>query len=68
MRGGAESMHEDLQKQGALARAAGRSLFDNPYLKSENMPAATGDTIEDYQAKHDAWHLGWTIENAMRRD
>lgn len=59
-------MNEDIQKQGATARAMGKSFIDNPYLQHEKLPAATGETIEQWQVKHDAWHLGWTVENAMR--
>ncbi|TAX57099.1 hypothetical protein ELI01_18635 [Rhizobium leguminosarum] len=59
-------MSEEIQKRGANARALGKSVFDNPFLKSEEMPRATGETIEEWQAKHDAWELGWRMENAMR--
>lgn len=57
---------EVIQKAGATARAMGRSEFDNPYLKADKMPAATGEAMDEWQAKHDAWHFGWTAENAMR--
>lgn len=57
---------EDLQKAGANARAQGRSVFDNPFLKSENCPAHTGDTIKEWERKERAWNLGWEMENAMR--
>lgn len=59
---------ESLQKDGAEARAHGRSFLDNPFLKSSSMPAATGEPIDEWARKHDAWHLGWTMENAMRGD
>lgn len=59
-------MREEIQKQGANARALGISQFDNPYAKSAAMPAATGESSEEWQAKFAAWELGWTIENAMR--
>lgn len=58
--------HERLQRAGANARAAGRSFLDNPHLKSENCPAATGEPLEVWVAKHDAWELGWRAEDAMR--
>lgn len=61
-------MNEDIQKQGATARAMDKTFFENPYLKRENLPAATGETVQQWQAKHDAWHLGWHVENAMRGD
>lgn len=58
---------ERLQKAGANARALGHSSLDNPYLKSSAMPLATGDLTHEWLEKHDAWHLGWTMEDAMRR-
>jgi hypothetical protein len=57
---------ENIQKDGANARALGRSRFDNPFFKSALMPASTGETIEEWSAKEAAWRLGWTIEDAMR--
>jgi hypothetical protein len=57
-----------LQQDGANARAMGRGYFDNPFLRSENMPRATGETLDQWSAKHDAWQLGWTAEDAMRPD
>lgn len=59
-------MHEDIQKAGANARACGTGEFDNPYIKPENMPAKTGETMEDWQAKADAWKLGWVMEDSIR--
>lgn len=58
--------HEAVQKQGANARAMGRSQFANPFYKSEAMPRLTREPIEVWNAKQEAWHLGWSIENAMR--
>jgi hypothetical protein len=55
-----------LQRSGAEARALGRTFLDNPLLRSEAMPTATGDRTAEWLRKHDAWHLGWTAENAMR--
>lgn len=57
---------ERILTQGAEARAAGKSVFDNPFLRPEQMPAATGDSIEDWQRKHDEWDAGWKIEDAIR--
>jgi hypothetical protein len=59
---------QELQAQGANARALGRSELDNPFLKSAAMPAATGDAVEHWNAKAEAWALGWKIEDAMRHD
>lgn len=59
-------MKDDIQKQGATARAMGKSFLDNPFLQRYKLPASTGETAEEWQVKHDAWHLGWTVENAIR--
>lgn len=61
-------MSDEIQKQGANARAHGLSRYDNPFLKSTALPATTGETMEVWVAKHDAWNLGWTMEDAMRGD
>jgi hypothetical protein len=61
-----QELHEALQQQGAIAKALGRSQIDNPFLKTENMPAATGELIEIWNAKRDAWQMGYTIESMMR--
>lgn len=60
--------HEEIQKRGANARARGEYQGSNPYYASSAMPAATGETAEEWNAKAIAWQLGWTIEDAMRGD
>lgn len=57
-----------IEKDGAEARALGHNFLQNPYLKSDAMPAATGETIERWQRKHDAWHRGWRMEDLVRDD
>lgn len=59
--------HEHLQRAGANACALGRSELDNPFLRSAACPAATGETLDVWMAKYDAWHLGFTLEALMRR-
>jgi hypothetical protein len=59
-------MSEKIQLHGANARARGESYMDNPYLKSANMPAKTGETIEEWAAKQEAWALGWQMEDMIR--
>lgn len=56
----------ELQKQGANARALGCSVFHNPFLRAYKLPAQTGDTAEEWSAKHDAWEHGWRMEDAMK--
>jgi len=51
----------EIQRKGALANALGRPLFDNPFYKSEALPTATGEPILMWEAKCDAWELGWRI-------
>lgn len=55
-----------IQKNGANARAMGQGKFDNPLMKDAAMPRATGETLEQWVAKLDAWDLGWAVEDAMR--
>lgn len=55
-----------LQKDGANARAFGLSSLDNPYYQSDVMPGNTGEPIEEWNAKMEAWRTGWEMENLMR--
>ena len=55
-----------LQQDGANARALGRSAIDNPFYKSDAMPGHTGEPVEQWNRKMEAWNLGWTIEDMMR--
>lgn len=57
--------HASIQLDGAAARAANQSRFENPFLKSENMPAATGETVEEWTAKWRAWGIGWQAEDLL---
>jgi hypothetical protein len=57
---------EEIQKQGANARAMGLTQFDCPYFKPDQVPVATGESVESSNAKVEAWNLGWQIEDAMR--
>jgi hypothetical protein len=56
---------QKLQKDGANARAIGRSIIDNPFYKPENMPGQTGEEVAEWQLKVDAWELGWRIQDLM---
>ena len=60
-------MNEDIQKSGANARALGCSEFDNPYFKPDAVPGNTGEPLEEWLKKAEAWMLGWKIEDAMRK-
>lgn len=55
-----------IEKAGAEARARGETFLANPYLRSAALPAATGEALATWQAKHDAWHRGYMMEDAIR--
>jgi hypothetical protein len=57
---------QQLQRDGAAARALGASFLDCPLYRSDGVPAATGDPIEVWNSKVAAWQLGWKLEHAMR--
>jgi hypothetical protein len=59
-------VHEEIQKQGANARALNRNQFDNPYYNLENLPQTTGETLTEWEAKLLAWDIGWQLEDMMR--
>jgi hypothetical protein len=48
-----------LEQDGARAAQDGRSWQCNPYLRRENMPQATGETLQEWSRKHDAWQRGF---------
>jgi hypothetical protein len=56
----------EIQKAGANARARGENFLDNPYYKPEAMPAATGESVSDWQAKAKNWEFGWNMEDMAR--
>lgn len=58
--------NEELVKRGANDRARGLSPFDCPLFKREQMPATTGESVQEWNAKVDAWNLGWKLEDAVR--
>jgi hypothetical protein len=54
-----------IQQAGANAKASGRSIFDNPYLKTAALPAHSGDTPEWWEAKRLNWEIGYRAEELM---
>jgi hypothetical protein len=54
----------DIERMGATARTKGDSLMDNPFLDDARRPA---DAADDWEAKRETWILGWTLEDAFRR-
>lgn len=57
---------EQLERAGAVARAAGTSRFDSPLYAAERMPGSTGQSVKDWQDRASAWERGWVIEDAIR--
>ena len=48
-----------LEREGARAAAAGRGIQSNPYLRPDSMSAATGEPLQEWARKNDAWHDGF---------
>jgi len=48
-----------LEREGALAASRGRDWRSNPYLRREQMPMATGESLRTWARKHDAWQRGF---------
>lgn len=48
-----------LEREGERAATTGRSWHSNPYLRKENMPGATGESLREWSRKHDAWQRGF---------
>jgi hypothetical protein len=51
-----------LKRAGARAAAGGLSWQSNPYLVASNMPSATGQSLNDWCQRHDAWQTGFEDE------
>lgn len=48
-----------LALEGARAARGGCSWLANPFIRRENMPAATGESVAVWVRKHDAWQRGF---------
>lgn len=44
---------------GAQAAAAGQPWHSNPYLRRDHAPRATGESVNEWARKHDAWQRGF---------
>ena len=49
----------ELQRQGAKAATRGDAAASNPLLLLQNMPAATGETMQEWAVRYDAWRAGY---------
>lgn len=57
----------DWQERGLNARILGLHSGEHPLLNVDRQPEATGEPVELWQLKYDAWMFGWLIEDTMRR-
>lgn len=55
-----------LMDAGAAARRAGASWNENPGYRAEQHPSRTGEPLDAWHARLDAWSDGWRIEDAIR--
>jgi hypothetical protein len=57
----------DWQERGLNARILGLTASDHPLLSPDRQPNVTGEPVEAWQLKFDAWMFGWLIEDSMRQ-
>jgi hypothetical protein len=51
---------KQLHNDGGMARIQGHTLRDNPYYRSENLPASESAALyRAWQMKAEAWEQGW---------
>jgi hypothetical protein len=51
---------KQIYNDGGMARADGRSLRENPYYQSENLPVSESAALyRAWQMKAEAWEQGW---------
>jgi hypothetical protein len=55
-----------LQEQGGAARPVGTLITSNPLYQEEFAPGVTGEDMEDWLEKAQAWARGWTLEDTTR--
>ncbi|WOB10150.1 CrpP-related protein [Piscinibacter gummiphilus] len=49
----------ELSRQGAKSAARGDSPPVNPMDATENTPPSTGESVEEWRARRDAWQAGY---------
>jgi hypothetical protein len=57
----------ELERQGAKAAARGDGPLSNPFLCGPNMPASTGESLQEWASRHDAWQDGYQLERRARQ-
>ena len=49
----------ELERQGAKAAVRGDEAGSNPLLLQHNMPASTGEDLQEWGRRYDAWRAGY---------
>ena len=49
----------ELERQGAKAATRGDAAASNPMLLLRNMPGSTGETLQEWGLRYDAWRAGY---------
>jgi hypothetical protein len=49
----------ELERQGAKAAVRGEEAGSNPLLLLHNMPASTGEDLQEWRHRYDAWRAGY---------
>jgi hypothetical protein len=49
----------ELERQGAKAAVRGDEAGSNPLLQQQNMPASTGEALQEWRRRYDAWRAGY---------
>lgn len=49
----------ELERQGAKAAVRGDDSGSNPLLQKQNMPASTGEALQEWGRRYEAWRAGY---------
>lgn len=49
----------ELERQGAKAAVRGEDVESNPLLLQRNMPGSTGESLQEWSLRYDAWRAGY---------
>lgn len=58
---------KQIYNAGIMARTDGKSLRDNPYYESDNLPSNSAAAYRAWQMKAEAWERGWNDRDAQVR-
>ena len=62
-----DSERAELERQGAKAAVRGEGVQSNPLLLALNMPIATGESLQEWSARYDAWRAGYANQRVARK-